>query len=138
MPSTAIAGRGSKLQRSPDGSTYTTIAEVKKTTASGSKSDFDDITNFDSPSNFREYLPTLLDGGEYSFDCLWYPGSSIQTQLRTDWTNQSLLYWKFLLSNGTNGVSFQGYVSNTDFDAPVDKSVTKNFKIKVTGPVTEF
>lgn len=138
MPSTAIAGRGTALQRSPDGSTYTTVAEVKKVSQSGSKADMDDITNMDSASAWREYLPTLLDGGEVSFDCLWYPGSSIQSQLRTDFQAQSLLYWKILLSNATNGISFQGYVVQVDGDWPVDKAVTKSFKLKITGPVTEF
>lgn len=138
MPSTAIAGRGSQLQRSPDGSTYTTVAEVKKVTQSGSKSDLDDITNMDSPSNFREYLPTLLDGGEFSFECLWYPGNTSQSQLRSDFNNQTLLYWKLLLSNATNGVSFTAYVVEVDADVPVDKAVTKSFKLKVSGPVTEF
>ena len=136
--SNSIAGRGSKVQRSPDGVTYTTIAEVLKFNQSGGKSDLADVTNMDSPSNFREKLPTLLDSGDLSVDCNWIPGSSIQQQLTTDFNNQTLLYWKVLLSNGVNGVSFQGYVTDKNFDVPIDKQITKALKITITGPITEF
>jgi len=140
MSSTAIAGRGSKLQRSPDGTTYTTIAEVKSFQQSGSKQDYDDITNMDSASSFREYLPTLNDSGEVGFELLMYPGNANQQQLRTDFNNQTLLYWKILLSNGTNGVSFQAYVQSPgDVDVKVDKAALRTgAKLKITGAVTEF
>jgi len=140
MPSTAIAGRGSHLQRSTDGVTYTTIAQVKQFSQTGSKQDYDDITNMDSASSFREYLATLNDSGEMGFDLVFLPGSSIQQQLRTDFNAQTLLYWKVVLSNGTNGVSFQAYVQSPgDLDTKVDKAVTRSgAKLKITGPVTEF
>jgi len=136
--SQAFAARGSKLQRSPDNSTFTTIAEVLKISQSGSKSDLADVTNMDSPSAFREKLPTLLDSGEIQFDCNYVPGSSIQNQLTTDFNGQTLLYWKILLPNNTNGVSFQGYVTDKNFDLPIDKQGTKALKITITGPITEF
>ncbi|HEY0701266.1 MAG TPA: phage tail tube protein [Candidatus Acidoferrales bacterium] len=136
--SNSIAARGSKLQRSPDNSTFTTIAEVLKINGSGGKSDLADVTNMDSPSNFREKLPTLLDSGDVSFDCNWIPGNSTQTQLTTDFNNQTLLYWKILLPNGTNGLSFQGYVTDKNFDLPIDKQASKSLKLTITGPITEF
>jgi predicted secreted protein len=136
--SSSFAARGSHLQRSPDNSTFTTVAEVLKITQGGSKADLADVTNMDSPSNFREKLPTLLDSGEITFDCNWVPGSSIQNQLTTDFNNQTLLYWKVLLPNATNGVSFQGYVTDKNFDLPIDKQATKSLKITITGPITEF
>jgi hypothetical protein len=140
MPSVSIAGRGSQLQRSPDGITYTTLAEVKTFSQSGSKQDYDDITNMDSPSSFREFVATLNESGEMGFDLVYYPGSSIQAQLRTDFNNQTLLYWKVLLSNGTNGISFQAYVQTPgDLDVSIDKVVMrKGAKLKITGSVTEF
>lgn len=136
--SSSFAARGSKLQRSPDDATFTTVAEVLKITQGGSKSDLADVTNMDSPSSFREKLPTLLDSGDITFDCNWVPGSAIQTQLTTDFNNQTLLYWKILLPNGTNGVSFQAYVTDKNFDLPIDKQGTKSLKLTITGPVTEF
>jgi predicted secreted protein len=140
MSSTGLAGRGAHLQRSPDGVTYTTLAQVKSFQQSGSKQDYDDITTMDSPSSFREYLATLNDSGEMGFDLIFLPGSSIQQQLRTDFNNQTLLYWKVVLSNGTNGVSFTAYVQSPgDLDNKVDKAVVRSgAKLKITGPVTEF
>jgi hypothetical protein len=140
MASVSLAGRGSQLQRSPDGITYTTLAEVKTFSQSGSKQDYDDITNMDSPSSFREYLATLNDSGEMGFDLIFFPGNSIQQQLRSDFNNQTLLYWKVLLANGTNGISFTGYVQTPgDLEVNIDKAVMrKGAKIKITGSVTEF
>jgi predicted secreted protein len=136
--SNAFAARSSKLQRSPDNSTFTTIAEVLKINGSGGKSDLADVTNMDSPSSFREKLPTLLDSGDVSFDVNWIPGNTTQTQLTTDFNNQTLLYWKILLPNGTNGLTFQAYVTDKNFDLPIDKQGTKSLKLTITGPITEF
>jgi predicted secreted protein len=136
--SNSIAARGSQLGRgSGSPTTYTTIAEVLKINRSGSKSDMADVTNMDSPSNFREFLPTLLDSGEVSFDCNFIPGSSIQATLLSDFNNQTLSPWKIELPGGTEGNwTFNAYVISDDFDLPIDKQATKSVKLKITGPVT--
>jgi Lambda phage tail tube protein, TTP len=134
----SIAARGSQLQRSTDNVTFVAIAEVIKVAETGAKADLADVTNFASASNFREYLPTLLDGGEFNFESNLVPGNATQTNLRSDFNNQTLNYWKLLYSNGTNGLSFQAYVVGTDVDADITKQISRQIKLKVSGPVTEF
>ncbi len=74
--SQAFAGRGTLLQIGSGGSspyTFTTLAEVKKIQFSGSKYDLADVTNMQS-GTFREWLPTLADSGEISFEANLIPG----------------------------------------------------------------
>jgi predicted secreted protein len=136
--SQSIAARGTMLQRgSGSPTTYTTIAEVLKIQRSGSKADLADVTNMDSPSSFREFLPTLLDSGEVSFECNFIPSSSSQATVLSDFTNQTLSPWKIELPGGTEGNwTFNAYVTSDDIDIPIDKQVTKSVKLKISGPVT--
>jgi predicted secreted protein len=135
--SQAIAARGTQLQRSPDGgTTFVTIAEVLKIQRSGSKADLADVTNMDSPSNFREYLATLLDSGEISFECNFIPGSTIQATMLADFNGQVLSTWKIELPSTAGHWVFTAWVASDDFDLPIDKQATKSVKLKITGAVT--
>jgi predicted secreted protein len=135
--SQAFAPRGTQLQRgSGGGPTYATIAEVTKIARSGSKADLADVTNMDSPDNFREYLPTLLDSGEVTFDCNLIPGSATQAAVLTDFNTQQLSPWKLVLPNSLGHWAFNAYVIDDDFDLPIDKQGTKQVKLKITGAVT--
>lgn len=133
----AFAPRGTLLQHSPDGVTYTTVAQVIKIQNTGSKADLADITNMDSPSSYRQYLPTLVDAGEITFDTNFVPGDATQNILSTDFDNQTLGYYKIVLPNALGNATFQAYVSSKDFDLPIDKQGTKAIKLKVTGPITQ-
>ena len=97
MASAAFAPRGTQFQHSPDGVTYTTVAEVIKIQTTGSKADLADVTNMDSASAFREYLATLVDSGEISLDTNFIPGNATQQILATDFNNQTLGYYKIVL-----------------------------------------
>jgi predicted secreted protein len=134
--SNAFAPRGTLFQHSPDGITYTTVAEVTKIQSSGSKADLADVTNMDSSSSFREFLATLVDSGEISLDTNFIPGNATQQILETDFNNQTLGYYKIVLPNSLGNATFRAYVSSKDFDLPVDKQGTKAIKLKVTGAIT--
>ena len=52
---------------------FDTIAEVTGITGPGEKMDTIECTHMESPSAYKEYLPSLLDAGEVSFDFSWFP-----------------------------------------------------------------
>jgi hypothetical protein len=137
MPgSAAFAPRGTQLLRAG-----VLIAEVKKIQKTGSKQDLADVTNMDSPSFFREFLPTLNDSGELSFDCNLIPGNASQQALLTDFNTQAKTAYTVQLppdglGNPQGKWDFNGFVTTDDFDLPIDKEGTKAVKIKITGPVT--
>lgn len=135
--SSAFAPRGTQFQHSPDGVTYTTVAEVIKIQTTGSKADLADVTNMDSASSFREYLATLVDSGEISLDLNFIPGNAPQQALATDFNNQTLGYYKIVLPSTLGNSTFRAYVSSRDYDLPIDKQGTKQVKLKITGPTTD-
>jgi len=122
--------------RSPDGTSYTKIAEVIKIDLSGMKADLADVTNMDSTSSFREFLPTLLDAGECKADCNFINADTIQNDIEADFTAQTLLYWRVQLPNTRGKYEFQAYVSGIDPSFEVPKQATRAVTLKITGPRT--
>jgi predicted secreted protein len=114
---------------------WTTVAEVVKVQNTGSKADLADVTNFDSPSSFREFLATLVDSGDVAVDCNFIAGNATQQILETDFNNQTLGWYMIVLPNSLGQAQFQAYVSSKDFDFPVEKQATRSIKLKITGPM---
>jgi predicted secreted protein len=135
--SQAIAGRGSILQfgtGSVSPYTFSVLAEVKKIQFSGSKYDLADVTNFES-GTFREWLPTLADSGEISFEANLIPSDASQAALLTAFNNATLQPWQVVLPNSVGTFAFNAYVSSLERDIPLDKEATISGKLKVTGQI---
>jgi predicted secreted protein len=136
--SAAFAGRSSQLQRG-NGATpevFTTISEIKSITRGGSKADLADVTNMDS-GNYREFLPTLLDAGEFSFEGNYVPSDVTTQNLQADFDNQVKRNWQIVLPNSLGTWSFAGYVSALNVpDLKVADAATIAGTIKITGAPT--
>lgn len=125
------------------GAGFTTIAEVKKVDFTGGKADTADVTNMDSTGAYREFLPTLLDAGELSFDGNYLGNADItQAELQSTFDSQILASWKIVLptppgesvSRGT--WSFLAFVTSFDPSFPIDKESSFTAKLKITGART--
>jgi hypothetical protein len=139
MTTTAYPGYGSKLASGGTaGTTYTNVAQLKKCSFSGLKAEFDDITNLDSPSLFKEWMKTVVDGDTVTFDGVMNPADpttqALLTNLAASGAN-SLYYWKITLTNGSTLV-FQGYVQEMKFNVEYNKAITFSGGIKVVGNIT--
>lgn len=134
--SSAFAPRGTQFQHSPDGVTYTTVAEVSKISNTGSKADLADVTNMDSTSSFREFLATLVDSGDIDLECNFIPGNASQQVLETDFNAQTNGYYKIVLPNALGNSTFRAFVSSRDFALEIAKQGTRTVKLKVTGQMT--
>jgi predicted secreted protein len=129
--SSAIAARGTQLQR-----VTTTIGEVLKIDQSGKKADLADVTNMDSPSAFKEFLPTLLDSGEVKFEVNFLPANTSQADCLADFNGQVLSAWKIVLPATAGHWDFSAYVTGYDVAMDITKQVTGSITLKITGPVT--
>lgn len=144
--SKAFAGRGSVLQYStnPPSVAYTELAEAKNAAQSGAKADLADVTNYQS-GNFREWLPTLNDSGEFSFSGNLIPNDASQSDVLGFFADQTLVTWQLVLpaqpaqgyATSLGTYTFRAYVSGRDFAVPHDKEATVSIKLKITG-VVEF
>lgn len=145
MTTIAYPGFGSHLASGgTTGASYTNVAQLKNIKFSGIKASFDKITNLDSPTGgagnavFEEYLKTLVDGDNITFDLVMNPADptfqSFLTNLQLN-GQSALYYWKITLTDGSVLV-FNGYASDFKFDVAYDKAITGSGGIKIVGPIT--
>lgn len=61
----------------------TAMEEVVSVSGIGKTNNLVDVTNFDSPSGTREYIAGLADGDEFTVECNYKPGATMQTAAMT-------------------------------------------------------
>jgi len=145
MSTAFVTGKGSTLSIATAGSgtlTYTEVKQIKTTQYSGTKMDTEDITNMDSPGAFREYAPTLNDGGQLAVSGVFDPADPGQLMFSAAFNAQTLISVKhqFAPASGqTVGFlrTFVGYVTENTLDLQFDKSSTFNGTLKITGQITD-
>jgi len=138
IASAAQPGRSTLLQfqnGSASPAVFVTISEIKKMSFTGAKLDLADVTNVQS-GTYREFLPTLLDAGEISFEGNMIPGDATQDVLNTAFTNAIKTNFQVLFPNANGNIQFAGYVVGVERTIEVDKALTISGRIKITGPIT--
>jgi predicted secreted protein len=135
----AYPGYGSHLASGGTaGTTYVNIGQLKKFDFGGLKADFDDITNMDSPTIFKEYMKTLVDGSDVTFDGVLNPVDVTTQALLTNIAtagSAALFFWKITTTDGSTFV-FNAYVASFKFGAEYNKAITFSGSLKVVGAVT--
>ena len=77
----AISAFGTLLKVGDGGGTevFTTIAEVKEISGPSISVDTVELTTHSSSGAWKEYLPTLIDAGEVTFDVNFIPTNATQS-----------------------------------------------------------
>jgi len=137
-------GKGGAFSISTDGgTTYTQVKQLKTCSFTGAKSDFEDVTNMDSPGATREWAPTLLDGGQCQIQGVFLDSDTGQLAFNAAYAAQALLTCKLQMApraGQTVGFKrvFTAYCEEgNNLDAQFDKSSTFQGTLKITGPVTD-
>lgn len=131
--SVGVAGPGFILQHNG-----TTVAQVMDINGPEQKAEKDEITNQSSPDFYKEWITTLLDGGDVKFSCVWKPGDSSQIALLTALQGRGLEDFTITppAPYTSNVVSFSGRVVKWGQKFPHSKKSTLDVDIAVSGPVT--
>jgi hypothetical protein len=139
MASGAKAGLGTQLQRDDGAGNYTTIAEIISVNGPSEALETIDVTNMDSPSNYREYIATFIDGGEVSFEANFLPGNATHQGMASDLRGRTLRNFKLLFTqfSPTRTFAFAGLVTKFDRTSAVAAKVTASCTIKISGAITE-
>lgn len=132
--SSAFLPRGTQFDRSPDGATYTKVGEAKAIGFS-IKGNFEDVSNMDSPSAYKEWLAAMIDGGSVKVDTNFLNGDPVQNLLLGDLGAQTLLFWRVQLPNTKGKFEFQGFVEDFSPQFDVSKAASNSVSIKVSGAV---
>lgn len=135
----ALNSTGTLLKAGDGGGpeTFTTIAEVLDIAGPSLEIGTEEVTSHDS-AGIREFVATLLDYGEITFDVNWYAGAT-QTSLRTDAINKTKRNFQLDFANvgaSDDVASFAGIITNFSFESPVEGVHKASVTIKISGAVT--
>jgi hypothetical protein len=118
---------------------FTTIAEVMDISGPEETLDTEETTSHSSPDNRKEYIGTLKDGGDISFD-LNFTGDASQTVLKDNYDDRGVhnyqIFMPYLPDDVEDTINFSGIVTSLGWDIPVAGVLRRNVTIKVTGEVT--
>lgn len=140
MASKQIISYGATVERSTDGVTYTPIPECKGVAIPEVEQDYPEVTNFDSPNGFREYIKGLKDAGEIEVPC-GYTAAGFEQQL-ADQNAADAIYYRVTLrkapDQATQGdvFTYRGFptprLSPGDIGEPIEMTIV----IRVSGDFT--
>lgn len=134
----ALAGLGAHIKLGSSGSSnFSTIAEVLDLTGPGETLNMTEVTNHDS--TYVERIPTVLDGGEVTFDVNTLPGDATQGStagLRNLLRNKEQRAFRmFYSSTSSRHEQFNAYVTNSELNLPVQEQIRTSFTLTVDGSV---
>jgi len=132
MASDGMKGFGTTIKYAAVGVTPDTlIAQVMDVSGPSIAVDDVEITNNDSPSEYKEYVPGLKDGGEVSFDII-YEESQCSTLYGLVGTKKD---WRITKPDNSY-IGFTGYIKGLGDETPMNDAVKNSITIKITGAPT--
>ena len=137
---------GSALKWDPVGGTvYVALGQVRDVSGPSLTRGDIDVTDQDSTSGYREFLPGLTDGGAVAFDIGFDPENvnhvqGVGTGLLGDFEQDgcTLAAWQWTLSTcaGTAIWTWDGYVNSFTQTTPVEGQHTAAIGVKISGKPT--
>jgi hypothetical protein len=132
-----IAGPGFTMKVSPTGAgTYVAISRVRDIKGPEQTADTVDVTNQDSPNFYKEWIPTLIDGGLVTFPMSFLPTDATQASLLADLQARTLMDFEVVIGDTGQAMFWSGFVKKFGTSYPVANVAMVDVDIQVTGPVT--
>jgi len=136
MSTTAYPGYGSSLDILTSPPIH--VAQIRKLNFPGLKADFEEISNLDSPSIFKEYMKLMLDGGNMPFDGVLNSADGSVTEL-WDSLKQSgvaaLRTFRLTFTDAST-LDFDAYVEQFSVGVEFNKVIPFNASLKIVGDIT--
>lgn len=140
----ARIGYGVHLARGDGASpeVFTNIAELIDLTAPSMTKDQIEATHTDSPDGFREFIPGMKDGGEFTATCNFLPsnatqgntsGGALHDFINEDTTRNWRISWP---GSPTVTWTFKAVIIGFQPAAPIDDRMTVDITFKVAGAPT--
>ena len=136
---TGTSGFGTllKIGNGATSEVFTTIAEVKTISGPNITTEMLEATHMESPSGFREWLPSFKDAGEVSFEVNFLPSSTSHKGLTTDQAARTKRNFKLVFPNtAATTWSFSAYITGFQPSAGVGDMLAAAITLRVTGAVT--
>lgn len=125
-------GFGAKFKRetAPASGTYAAIAGVMKVRPYNLKADDVDVSDHDSPSQFREFVSGMLEAGGIGLDLNYDPDNVTHEALEAQ---VGLLLNYQIAFRGTRKVTVSAYVNSVSPELPFDNKMTCTVALKISG-----
>lgn len=129
-----VAASSAALTGGTDGGEiFTNIAEVKSISGPNTSSQIIDVTHMESDNSTREFLPSLIDPGEISFNVNWLPTNTSHTGLAADQRLRIRRNFQLVFSNtAATTLAFAGYVTAVGITAEIESVLQGAITIKLT------
>lgn len=114
---------------------FTTIAEVQSINFSGMTQQYVDVTHMESPSGFREEIPTFKDPGTVDVQLSYVPSNAVQKSIIADNIANTLRNFTVTLPDASHW-DFAAYIANFSFQSPHDGKLSASIQLKIKGAVT--
>lgn len=116
---------------------FTEIAEVKSVSGPELSMGVIDVTNMQSTNNTREFIPSLIDPGEVSFDVNLLGASATQKALKTDMEARTKRNFQLIFTDANGSyLAFSGYIVGFGFSASIEEALSASLRVKVTSTPT--
>lgn len=118
---------------------FVKIAQVMELTPPAMTKDSVEVTHTDSPDGFREFIPGLKDGGEFSATVNFLPAEATHGDtaggMMHDFLNETQARNYQIRYPGSPEVrwTFAAFISNYETAAPMDDRITITVTFKVAG-----
>jgi hypothetical protein len=139
----ALGAQNTLLQYGNGGSpeVFVTVANISTIKGPTSSVKMEDVTSHSTGIPWRQYQPTLLDGGDLTFDMFFIPSDAGHQTFQEIYVNRGLagssgtpVDWQLVFPDTNKTTwSFKGFVSKMDFSEPVDGVVKASCAIRITG-----
>ena len=141
MASNPFLPLGSKLQKlNPTSGVYENVPQVISLGFPGANQEYDDITNMDSPSGFRERVATVKAPADMAVELLWNLGIPMHAALFDDAASNPipLRTWRVMFPNNTDGFQFQAFPSLPTGSLTAIGAARSTLTLGVTGNITRL
>lgn len=138
----AISSFGALLKIGDGGApeSFSAIAEVADIGGPSFELGTEESTHHQSTDGWREFVPTLLDGGEVEFELNFLPADASQGYsggLLDDMVNRVLRNFQLVFPDvATTTWAFGAYVTGFEPDAPVEGKLSASVTLKISGKPT--
>lgn len=134
------SGYGTVLYRETDTpGTFEVVEEIFNLGGPSESLETIDATHMQSAGARREYIASLLDSGEMTFEANFLPQAAVQSAIRADISNRTRRKWRVAWTDeATTTYEFEGFVTQWEPSAQIDDKLSISGGIKITGPVTKL
>jgi predicted secreted protein len=139
-----LIGYGIHLARGDGASpeVFTNIAELIELSPPSMAKDSVEMTHTDSPDSFREFIPGLKDGGEFTATVNLVPGNVTQGNASggalNDYINETVARnWRITFPGSPAATwTFKAFITSFEAATPMDDKMTYAITFKVSGAPT--